>query len=521
MNCVIGMDFGTQSARAVLVSADNGEVLCSHTVKYPHGVIGDGLALAEDYKFACIELLSNVIPSQYRSSVVGICIDATSLTLVPVAADGKVLSELPELSGREHAQIKLWKRHSAQKYADEALNLARQHWERFLSRTGGGLSCEWTLPKLMEIRDEDAHAYQYLDTALDLCEFLTYQLTGKLVRSIGSISYKGLWACDLGFPTDYYLNSLRPGLAEKYRHVMRGEIKRAGEMAGYLKPEICRKLGLRSQVAVATGVLDGHTALVAMGAFNSGDAALVIGTSNVLTVQTEHLYEAEGICGIARDGLTPGLFGVDAGQSCTGDMLEWFIQNSLPNEYFREAEVREISVHQLLECKITCPWQNSLIVADWWNGSRNAPCNLNLRGMIAGLSLDTRPEDIYLALLQSIVCGTGEIIDRCVEQGIAVRRILATGGIANKNRLLMQEYANLLNRPIDVGAIGEGPAVGSAILAAVAAGLYPSVLEAYNNMGVKGFVRYQPDGRHRAEYELLYQKNHTIRELSARYSSFL
>ena len=516
MNSVIGMDFGTQSARAVLVSVENGEALCSHIVTYPHGATSDGLAFAEDYEFALTELLSHVTPAQYRDSIAGICIDATSLTMVPLAENGEVLSELPALTGHAQAQIKLWKRHSAQKQADEALNLAQKRNERFLTRTGGGLSCEWTLPKLMEMRDEDEQAYQSLDVTLDLCEFLTYRLTGKLIRSIGSMSYKGLWANDLGFPSSSYFDALRPGLADKYRHIMRGKIMRAGEMAGYLKPELGKKFGLRSNVAIAAGVLDGHTALIAMGALTSGDAALVIGTSNVLTIQTERMYEMEGICGIAKDGLIPGLYGIDAGQSCTGDMLDWFIRNALPEEYIREAEAGGISVHKLLEKKITCPWNNTLIAADWWNGSRNAPCDLSLRGTLIGLSLETRPQDIYLTLIQSIVCGTGEIIDQCVKQGIVLERLLAAGGIANKNQLLMQEYANLLNRPVDVAAIKEGPAIGSAILAAVAAGFYPNISDAYKNMGVKKFIRYLPDVEHRTEYDLLYRKNHFIRNLVAK-----
>lgn len=516
MGLVIGLDYGTQAARAVLADAETGQVLCSHRVRYPHGVMEGNLASADDYESVLYQLLEAVTPEKYRRYVEGICVDATSLTMVPLTAEGKVLSQLPELKDRHHAQIKLWKYHRAQALADEALSLARTLGERFLGRTGGTISCEWTLPKLLEIRDEDPKAYAKIDTVLDLCEFLTYRLTNKLTRSVGSMCFKGLWAQDIGFPSDAFLDGLRPGFSKEYRHMMRGQVIRTGERAGSLRPELCQKLGFREDVAVAAGTLDGHTAIVALGALQARDAALVIGTSNVLTIQTQQLYEIEGICGIALDGLTPGLYGIDSGQSCTGDMLEWFIQNALPAKILQEAEARGVSPHDILTEQIRRPWENTVIAADWWNGSRNAPCNLNLRGIISGLSLATQPQDIYLALLQSIVCGTREIIEQCESYGIVINRVLATGGIAGKNPLLMKEYANFLDCPVYVGQENEGPAMGSAIFAAVAAGIYSTPFEAYEHMGVHEFICYEPDKEHRNAYEELYQKNHMMRILAGK-----
>lgn len=518
MKAVIGLDYGTQAARAVLVDTETGQVLCSHSVRYLHGVMEGNLASADDYESVLYQLLEAVTPGKYRQYVVGICVDATSLTMVPLTADGRVLSQLPKFENRHHAQIKLWKYHAAQAQADEALTLAQALDEQFLGRTGGTISSEWTLPKLLEIRDEDPMAYAEVDAVLDLCEFLTYRLTGKLTRSVGSMSYKGLWAQDIGFPSDAFLNGLRPGFANEYRYMMRGQVMRSGERAGFLRAELCQKFGLREDVAVATGTLDGHTALVALGALQAGDAALVVGTSNVLTIQTQQFCEIEGICGIALDGLTPGLYGIDSGQSGTGDMLEWFIQNTLPAKILQEAEVRGLSPHQILAEQIQKPWENTVVAVDWWNGSRNTPCNLNLRGMISGFSLGTQPQDIYLALLQSIACGTREIIDQCESRGIVVNRLLATGGITGKNPLLMKEYANLLNRNIHVGQVNEGPALGAAIFATVAAGIYTTPLEAYEHMGVHEYICYKPDENHREAYEELYRKNHTLRVLASKIS---
>ena len=192
-------------------------------------------------------------------------------------------------------------------------------------------------------------------------------------------------------------------------------------------------------------------------------------------------------------------------------MLEWYVRNALPARTLQEADKRGISPHQLLSEQIRRPWENTVIAADWWNGSRNAPCDLGLCGIMCGLSLNTRPKDIYLALLQSIACGTREIIEQCAKYGIEVNRLLITGGIAEKNPLLMKEYASLLNRAVHVGRVKEGTALGAAIFAAVAAGIYTTPLEAYEHMGVQEFFDYKPDLEHRNAYEALYQKNHRLR----------
>ena len=513
MKTVIGLDYGTQAARAVLVDAADGSVLCSHSVRYPHGVLPGSLADIRDYDDALPELLAAVTPPQYRDTVAGICVDATSLTLVPVGADGRVLAQQPQFAGREQAQVKLWKRHAAEAQAQEALALARKRGERFLGRTGGTVSSEWTLPKILEIRDEDPEVYAQLDLAFDLCEYLTWRLTGRLTRSVGSMSFKGLWAKDLGFPSEGFLNGLRPGFAAEYTHLLRGEVLGPGACAGYLIPELRRRLGIRQEVAVAAGVLDGHTALVSLGCLSAGDAALVLGTSNVLTVQNAWLREIEGICGIAADGLAPGVFGIDSGQACTGDMLEWYMENALPVSVWKEAREKGVSPHALLAQRITRPWESRIVAADWWNGSRNAPCDLSLRGALTGLSLDTRPEDIYLALLQAIVCGTREILETCAAYGVHISRLRAAGGIAKKNPLLMQLYADLLGRPVEAGQVSEGPAVGSAVYAAVAAGIYPTPQQAYEHIGVRDFTVYAPDASRRADYEELWRKNHALRQL--------
>lgn len=512
MKTVIGIDYGTQSARAVLIDTATGEALLSSQYVYPHGVMPGDLASAEDVDEGLAHLLKAVTPPQWRDTIVAICADATSLTLVPLNKAGDVLCREADLAAHPQAQIKLWKRHSAQPQADEALALARQTAQPFLARTGGSLSCEWTLPKLLEMRDEAPEVYRRMNAAMDLCEYLTFRLTGRMTRSVGSMAFKGLWAEDLGFPGEAYLDALRPGFGAEYRHLLRGQVLRPGDTAGTLEPAWCSRLGLRPDVIVASGVLDGHTALAALGALAPGDVALVIGTSNVLTLQMEKLREIEGVCGVARHGLTPGLYGVDAGQACTGDMLAWYVNNALPASVHQEAASAGVSVHQLLCRRLTHPWDNPIIAVDWFNGSRNAPCDLTLPAALYGLTLQTRPEELYLALLQGIACGTRAILEQCARYGVEARRILATGGVTGKNPLLMQQYADLLGQDVQVGQCTEGPALGAAIFAAVAAGVYPTPLEAFAHMGVKTWVTYRPDENHRQDYERLYRRNAALRQ---------
>lgn len=513
MKAVVGIDYGTQSGRAILVDAENGHVLREHSIPYPHGVIADGLASAEDYETVLLQLLENVLTEEYRDSVLSICVDATSLTIVPVDRNGVVLCHRAAFADRKHAQIKLWKYHGAQAQADEALNLAKIMDEPFIRRTGGSLSSEWMLPKVLQIRDEDPEVYAEMDMALDLCEYLTFRLTGTVTRSKSAMGFKGQWVEDLGFPSDNYLNTLRPGFAAEFKNLMRGPILRACDVAGTLLPELARRLGLRENVVVASGVIDGHTSMAALGAMKEGDGTIVVGTSNVIAIQGTRMQEIPDICGVVKDGMIPDTYAIEAGQNCTGDMLEWYMNNMLPYGIWQQAQERKVSPHQVLLEMIEEPWKNTLAIADWWNGSRCAPSDLKLRGAMSGLSLTTRPQDIYLALLQAIVCGTRTQLELCEKYGITVTRIVATGGMTAKNPILMQQYASILNQKIYVGQVKEGPALGTAIFAAVAAGIYSTTEEAYEAMGVHDFTVYEPDTEHRTEYEIIYRNNRRLRTL--------
>lgn len=506
MGLMIGVDFGTQSARAVLMCAQTGEMLAQAEAHYAHPLMESALVYGEDYDKALEELLMQLCTHPRRAEIAGICVDATSPTIVPLAADGQLLSA--HLNSEVHplALVKLWKRHSAQAQAERALALAREMNEPFLKQTGDTVSSEWTLPKLLETCEDDPAAFEKMDLAMDLCDYLTLRLTGRVTRAISSLSFKSQWSQETGFPSAAYLDALHPGFARRYAHLLRGDVLLPGQAAGELSDAWKARLGLSQRVVVAGGQQDGFTPPVALGAVEDGSAALVLGTSTVIMLQSGTPCTVEGLCGVVRSGAVPGLYSIEGGQNCTGDMLGWYMAHMLPEDCAREASERGISAHTLLSQRAVRPWENRLIAIDWWNGSRSAPCDLTLSGLVMGMTLASRPEDIYLAMLQGMAVGTRETIEQCRRNGATFTAIRATGGVAKKNPLLMQQYADILGMPIDVADIEQGGAQGAAILAAVAAGEHATIAAACSAMSAKQFKRYVPDEAHRAEYERLYHR---------------
>ncbi len=519
---VIGIDYGTQSARAAVVRISDGTLAGAQSCPYPHGVLTEtlpdgtplesqcALAVAEDY----LEVLESTVQGAIRAAgvapdaVVGMCVDATSCTLVPTDRHFQPLSLNPAYKNRPHAYIKLWKHHAAQPQADRANAIAREMNMPFLDCCGDELSCEWTIPKLLEIREKDPEIYGQMAFAFDLCDFLTLRLTHRITRGIGSASFKSNWVAGVGYPSEEYLERLGKGFGGEYARLMAGEIIRPGQRAGSLCPEMAAKLGLPAGIVVAGGILDGHTSLPTSGLCQAGDVSLVIGTSNVSAILTDHPVRVPAGSAFAMDGFVPGLYAIDTGQSCTGDMLGWYVKHMLPAEVAQAAEAKGISNFDLLNerAEASQPWQCGLTVLDWWNGNRNVLCNLNLRGAIQGLTLGTRPEDIYTAMVQGIACGTRKILETCMDNGVEIKNIVACGGIPQKNPFLMRQYANLLNRPLRVACANEGPAMGAAIFAACAAGAYATFADAVAHMQVKTFLEYRPQPERHDAYEGIYRR---------------
>lgn len=526
---VIGIDYGTQSARAAVVRASDGHIEGTCAYPYPHGVMSeklpDGTALPEQFALAqaedYIEALEYTITGAMKvagidgASVAGLCVDATSCTVVPVDSDMQPLSLNPKNKNRPQAYIKMWKHHAAKPQTERANALAKAMNMPFLQACGGEMSSEWMIPKLLEMRENDRAVYDQMACALDLCDYLTLCLTGEVTRGLGSAAFKSNWMDGIGYPERAYLDGLAEGFGEEYHRLMAGKIIRPGERAGSLSKAMAAKLGLSEGIAVAGGILDGHTSIPASGLCRAGDVSLVVGTSNVSAILTEKPMPVPAGTASAMDGFAPGLFAIDSGQSCTGDMLGWYMKYMLPGYVEREAQAKGLSAYDYLNqlAEAAQPWKCPITAMDWWNGNRNVMCNLNLKGNIQGISLSTRPEHIYTALVQAIACGTRRIFEACEANGAKIKNVVACGGIPQKNPFLMQQYANILARTIRVACTDEGPAMGSAIFAACAAGIYENYESAAQHMQVRSFITYTPDTQYSREYECIYARFRRYYEL--------
>ena len=508
MKCTIGIDFGTQSARAVLVSVESGEVLRRVVAEYAHPLNADCLVDGADYDDALMRLMQGIAEDENSGEIVGIGVDATSLTLVPVAKDGRLVSEITDAP---LAKVKLWKRHNADAYARRALELAKEYGEEFYKYSGDTVSSEWAIPKILETKIEAPDVYALTDLMIDLSDYLVYRLTGNITRSATTFSYKCHWIKGKGFPGDDYMNALAPGFADEYAYLMRGDIMVPGECAGMLTDEWKAVLGAKADVAVAAGQPDGNTPPVGLGAVKDGDVTVVLGTSSVLMMQSANECTYEGLVGLAPDGAVPGKLCLECSSNCAGDMLNWFVENMTTEEDAKQAREKGISVHELMVSRIKQPWNNKLIALDWWNGSRCLPNDMHMTGTIMGMRLETRSEDIYLALMQSMATDMRAMLELCCKNGGTARRIRAGGGMVKKNPLLVQQFADIFGMPIYATTNDEAGALGSAILGAVAAGQYDTCEAACDKMAVGGFKRYDPDAEHRDEYEKLFERCHKAR----------
>ncbi len=513
MKCTIGIDFGTQSARAVLVSVETGEVLRRVVAEYAHPLTDDCLVDGADYDDALLRLMQGIAEDVNSCDIVGVGVDATSLTLVPIAKDGRLVSEITDAP---MGRVKLWKRHDADAYARHALELAREYGEDFFEYSGNTVSSEWAIPKILETKLEAPDVYALTDMTLDLSDYLVYRLTGNITRSATTFSYKCHWVKGKGFPGDDYMNALAPGFAAEYAHLMRGDIMVPGDCAGMLTGKWRDILGAKGDVAVAAGQPDGNTPPVGLGAVRDGDVTVVLGTSSVLMLQSGNECTHEGLVGIAPDGAVPGRMCLECSSNCAGDMLNWFVENMATEKDAAEAREKGISIHELMTSRIRQPWSNRLIALDWWNGSRCLPNDMHMAGTLIGMRLETRSEDVYLALMQSMATDMRAMLELCCKNGGEARMIRAGGGMVKKNPTLMQQFADIFGRTIYATTNEEAGALGSAILGAVAAGEYSSCEAACDSMAVSGYVRYDPDMEHREEYEKLYERCNKARQTVAK-----
>jgi len=518
---VVGVDFGTLSARAVVVRVDDGAELGSAVHAYPHAVIDETLPASgerlpaqwalqdpDDY----ISALRSAVPEAMAAarvasaSVIGIATDFTASTPMPVLRDGTPLCRLPGLESRPHAYPKLWKHHAAGDQADRINALAAERGEPWLARYGGRISSEWQYAKALQLLEEDPEIYERCELWVEAADWIVLQLCGRLVRNTCTAGYKSIHQ-DGAYPSAAYLRALDERFEMFVQDKLAGPLGDLGTAAGRLTDQAAAWTGLPAGITVAVGNVDAHVTAPAAQAVEPGQLLAVMGTSTCHVMNGDHLAHVPGMCGVVDGGIVRGLYGFEAGQSGVGDIFGWFVDNAVPARYSEEARERGIDLHtHLTELAARLrPGESGLIALDWHSGNRSILVDHELSGLIVGLTLQTKPEHVYRALIEATAFGTRTIVDAFDRSGVPVDEFIAAGGLI-KNALLMQIYADVLRKPLHLIGSDQGPALGSAIHAAVAAGAYRDVHEAAQAMGKLRRDAYLPDPAAADVYDRLYAR---------------
>jgi len=516
---VIGVDFGTLSGRALVVRVRDGAELGTAVHTYRHGVMdaqlaGSGELLPADWALQDPEdyrdVLRHAVPEAVAAAgvdaaqVIGIGTDFTACTVLPAVADGTPLCQLPGLQSRPHAYPKLWKHHASQPQADRINELAHSRGEPWIARYGGKISAEWEFAKALQLLEEDPDIYQRADRWIEAADWIIWQLTGHETRNACTAGYKGIFQ-DGRYPSRDFLAALNPAFADFAAIKLSGPVSPLGGRAGSLTAEAADWTGLPAGIAVAVGNVDAHVTAPAANAIAPGQLVAIMGTSTCHVMNGTVLTEVPGMCGVVDGGVVAGCYGYEAGQSGVGDIFTWFADHAVPPSYHEEARRRGVTLHDLLSADAAGQpaGAHGLLALDWLNGNRSVLVDHHLSGSILGLTLATRPPDIYRALLEATAYGTRLIIEAFESAGLPVTELVIAGGLL-RNRLLMQIYADVTRRPLSLVSSAQAPALGSAVHAAVAAGAYPDVPAAAAAMGRMRAAAVVPSLKNAAIYDELY-----------------
>jgi L-ribulokinase len=504
----IGVDFGTESGRAVLLDLSSGAELAVGVVPYSHGVIdrelpAGGERLGPDWALQdpddWVTVLENAIAyavaeaSVDPAEVVGIGVDFTSCTVLPVDSEGTPLCKYERWRSRPHAWPKLWKHHAAQPVADRLNEVALERGENFLARYGGRISSEWYFPKLIELWLEDREIYDEAHAFIEATDWIIWWLTGRQVRQSCTAGYKAMWSPESGLPSREYFEAAYPGFdtpGAKLGH----EFVPLGTRAGTLTPDSAKAIGIPESVAVAVGNVDSFVSVPGCGVERPGMYVTVVGTSTCDMIVDEREVRLPGITGVLRDGILPGLYGYEAGQTAVGDMLAWFV-DTLADRSYEELEEAASKLR---------PGETGLLALDWFNGNRSILGDADLTGAIFGLTLQSSADEIYRALLESIAFGNRRIMENFIEHGLELSEIVACGGIAERSPLIMQLLADTSGFEVHIPGSSEIPSRGSALFGAVAAGVFADIASAIAATRPQIARTYTPDPAAKAVYDRVY-----------------
>ena len=518
----IGLDFGTESVRALVVDVRTGQVAAQVTRPYAHGVIDDtlptnGAKLPPDYALqhpgdwiesmaaACAAAVKEARAS--ADDVVGVGVDFTSCTMLPARTDGTPLCLTEPLKAVPLAWPKLWKHHGAKDATDRINQVARERKEPWLDRYGGIIGLEWFFPKVLETLGEEPKVYDAAEVWLEAGDWLVWQLTdgpypscsaAKLARSTCQAGYKAMWNAKSGYPSRDYFAAVHPRMADVVTAKMPGTLVAPGNMAGRLNATMAARLGLRAGTPVSAAIIDAHAGVPGAGVASPSTMVLVMGTSSCHMMNSRIEQTVPGVAGVVEDGILPGYFGYETGQASVGDAFAWLVDTfGLSHD---EMSKRAADLP---------PGAGGVLALDWLNGCRTPLMDGRVSGAFVGLTLGTRPEQLYRALMEATAFGLRWIVDTLRDAGVPVRRFVASGGLPARSPLLMQVYADVLNERIKLAESDQSVALGAAILGCLAAGAeatgHASISQAIHAMArQREDVMYRPDLRARREYDTVY-----------------
>lgn len=531
----IGVDFGSLSCRSVIACVETGEEIAAAVYAYPHAVMDAALPCGKrlgpdwalqhpaDYETGLYQTISEAITASGVSAddIIGVGVDFTTCTILPLDENGRPLCERAEYESEPHAYVKMWKHHAAEPQTERFNRIAAERGETFLSDYGGKASAEWFMPKVMQILDEKPEIYDAAYTFSEAADWVTFLLCGERTINEPMLGYKCFYQKEKGgFPSKEFMAALHPKMATFTEDKLKGRILPLGAKAGEITAEAAAKTGLNKGTAVCVAAIDAHAGVPPIGKPETGAMLAIIGTSTCDILLSETAKSVDGICGVVPDGAIPGYYGYEAGQSCVGDHFDWFVKNCVPSSYEAAAKAKGVSVHQYLTEKAQelAIGESGLVALDWWNGNRSVLADYSLSGVMVGMTLATKPEEMYRALIEATAYGMRVIVENFEDNGVPVSKIYATGGIANKNAMLMQIYADVTRKPCRIVRSAAGPGLGMAIFAAAAAGSknggYDTVSEACERMGGCSEVVYTPNEDNAKRYDALYA---VYRELHDRY----
>ncbi|MEK4484736.1 ribulokinase [Psychrobacillus sp. FSL H8-0484] len=502
MKYAIGIDYGTESGRVILVNIANGDIVATSVTPYPHGVITGhlynrtlgketALQVPQDYLDVLAKSIPEVLTNIDPTDVIGVGLDFTSCTILPVNEELKPLCKLKQHEANPHAYVKLWKHHEAEVEAKQLTKIAQN--EKWIQRYGGTISSEWMLPKIMEIANDDPALFEETAFFLEAGDWVVSKLTGSMTRNSCSAGYKGTWHKETGYISNETLQKIHPALDNIYNTKLAGEVKSTGTKAGTLSKEMSELTGLREGTPIAVGIIDAHAALPGAGVSEPGTIVIVMGTSSCHLLLSDKEVLVPGISGVVEDGILPGYYAYEAGQAAVGDLFAHFVKKY-------NADFQTLTE----QAQVLKPGESGLLAIDWQNGCRTPYVDSTLSGLLVGEKLSTQPFEIYRALLEATAFGTRVIIELFESNDIPINQVVATGGIPKKNTLLMQIYADILQKEITVVENDQAPALGAAILGAVAANAYNSFPEAINQMASKQSVTYKPNKENEQTYNQLF-----------------